>query len=263
VKKHWVYALLTLTFAASASASLADHWQTADQCLMATDAPFYYPTIKRNLPLGPNEVIRGHPTGGCFEMELPDRLGNRGWVKIDKDREFVYDTITGLPKRLAECNNDVYNIVPFPPVKGEKGDKGEDGLDGINCWDTNNNGRNDPNEDANGDGVFNSDDCRGKDGEDGDDCEIYKTRGVFLHHTFKKCGDEKAQVIDRGLRGWVIPAAVVVGAATGGALAAPLCVTIESAVGVGALTGATLATATNVVVEDLPAPTRSIADIMK
>ncbi|HFQ4959790.1 TPA: hypothetical protein ACGUPM_003266 [Vibrio vulnificus] len=36
---------------------------------------------------------------------------------------------------------------------------GSDGA-GINCWDTNQNGTNDPNEDTNGDGIFSVDDCQ-------------------------------------------------------------------------------------------------------
>lgn len=44
-------------------------------------------------------------------------------------------------------------------------------IDGINCWDLNQNGRNDSNEDINGDGIFNVLDCRGLDGADGEQGE--------------------------------------------------------------------------------------------
>lgn len=39
--------------------------------------------------------------------------------------------------------------------------KGADGAPGINCWDTNGNGLNDPAEDSNSDGLFNTLDCAG------------------------------------------------------------------------------------------------------
>ena len=42
---------------------------------------------------------------------------------------------------------------------GPQGPIGLVGTNGINCWDTNGNGINDPAEDANGDGLFNSTDC--------------------------------------------------------------------------------------------------------
>jgi hypothetical protein len=42
---------------------------------------------------------------------------------------------------------------------GPQGVAGIAGLNGINCWDINGNGTNDPAEDTNGDGLFNSTDC--------------------------------------------------------------------------------------------------------
>lgn len=279
MKKYILPAVLIVMFAVSAKANSQteeprgpDHWETADLCIMAALAATpekpaipYYPSILRKRALSKGEFTGGLPAKSCVEMELPDRLTDDGWgwVIIGEDRKVVFGP-NGEVRRLEECNNDIRAVVPipFPTAKGEKGDKGEDGLDGINCWDLNNNGMNDPNEDANGDGAFNSGDCRGKNGKDGDDCDIYKTRGFFLHHTFKQCGDEKAQVIGRGLRGWVIPTVGLLGAAAGGVAAAPLCVTLESAVAIGALSGVTAATATNVVVQDLPAPSRTINDIV-
>gem|GEM_PF-6745166 len=47
-----------------------------------------------------------------------------------------------------------------PGAVGAAGLAGEAGVDGINCWDLNGNGVNDPAEDINGDGVFDSNDCR-------------------------------------------------------------------------------------------------------
>jgi hypothetical protein len=42
---------------------------------------------------------------------------------------------------------------------GAAGPQGLAGTNGINCWDLNGNGTNDPTEDVNGDGLFNSTDC--------------------------------------------------------------------------------------------------------
>ncbi|MEQ3697165.1 MAG: hypothetical protein ABNH02_09420 [Pseudomonadales bacterium] len=42
---------------------------------------------------------------------------------------------------------------------GAVGVDGVDGVDGINCWDTNSNRTNDPDEDINGDGVWDAKDC--------------------------------------------------------------------------------------------------------
>lgn len=45
------------------------------------------------------------------------------------------------------------------PLEGDDGKSGVAGLDGINCWDTNSNRTNDPEEDINLDGTWNSSDC--------------------------------------------------------------------------------------------------------
>ena len=98
----------------AASAPLMDHWSTATECLAAETAPFYYPTLVKQRPLANNEIVNGHPTGGCFEMDLPDRMGGRGFVRIEKGREFVFDRTTGAVLRLAVSNNAVYSWKPFP-----------------------------------------------------------------------------------------------------------------------------------------------------
>ena len=111
---------------------LVDFWSTEERCQAATNAPFYYPTRPRPKPLVPNEKIAGHSTGGCFLMELPDRAieGGRGWVRLEAGRELVYDTRTGKPKRLKECNNDIDEERPFPPVEGRMGPEGPEGPKG-------------------------------------------------------------------------------------------------------------------------------------
>lgn len=108
----------------------SDYWNNSSDCLSATNAPFYVPGIVRKQALGPNEIVRGIPEGRCVEMDLPDRLNGRGWVRIDADRPFVFDNTTGKLLRLEACNNKVYDSVPFPPVVGEKGDTGEVGPQG-------------------------------------------------------------------------------------------------------------------------------------
>ncbi len=47
---------------------------------------------------------------------------------------------------------------------GTDGTDGTNGTDGVNCWDTNGDGIQDPSEDVNGDGEWNSLDCQGADG---------------------------------------------------------------------------------------------------
>ncbi len=51
-----------------------------------------------------------------------------------------------------------------------QGDDGTPGEDGIHCWDTDEDGHNDPSEDTNGDRLFDSEDCQGDDGEDSPTC---------------------------------------------------------------------------------------------
>lgn len=50
-----------------------------------------------------------------------------------------------------------------------QGQPGADGAPGINCWDLNGNGADDPEEDVNGDGVWDALDCQGTPGADGQD----------------------------------------------------------------------------------------------
>ncbi|MBP6883946.1 MAG: hypothetical protein KBC06_01795 [Candidatus Pacebacteria bacterium] len=135
-----LYMLLTLVFLGSAQAdgqsALVDHWTTEAECMRETSAPLYYPEILSRQALALNEVVRGHPTGGCFEMDLPDRLGGRGFVRIEAGRKFVYNRVTGKVLRLAECNNKVHSWTPFPRPRdgrdGINGTNGRDGRDGIN-----------------------------------------------------------------------------------------------------------------------------------
>lgn len=50
---------------------------------------------------------------------------------------------------------------------GQDGAPGEDGLDGLHCWDLNQDGIGNPEEDTNGDTYFNALDCQGPPGEPG------------------------------------------------------------------------------------------------
>jgi len=59
--------------------------------------------------------------------------------------------------------------------------KCEDGSAGINCWDLNNNFINDPEEDVSGDGLFTADDCQsgaGANGSDGINCWDINADGI-------------------------------------------------------------------------------------
>ncbi|UII77458.1 hypothetical protein LV716_06725 [Flagellimonas sp. HMM57] len=52
---------------------------------------------------------------------------------------------------------------------GENGTDGLPGADGVSCWDLNGNGTGDAEEDVNDDGNFDALDCKGEQGEQGDD----------------------------------------------------------------------------------------------
>lgn len=99
--------------AVSANAQAVDHWRTGQECLDATSAGFYYPTLVKKIPLATDERIVGLPTGGCADMVLPDRLGGRGWVRVATDRRVVVGP-DGKVRRLEECNNKIFEFLPFP-----------------------------------------------------------------------------------------------------------------------------------------------------
>jgi len=63
---------------------------------------------------------------------------------------------------------------------GTNGTNGTNGTDGINCWDLNTNGINDPSEDINNDGIFNTSDCQGPGGTgvDGINCWDLNGNGI-------------------------------------------------------------------------------------
>lgn len=122
-----LFSMVFLAFATVASAQTTDHWETSEQCMAAQDAPFYYPTLLREQKLAQNEVTGGLPRPACVDMNLPDRLGGRGWVRIGDDRKVIFSRETGRPVRLAECNNEIFGFILLPSLKGEKGDRGEKG----------------------------------------------------------------------------------------------------------------------------------------
>ena len=127
-----VFATLLVTsmlFSAPVSAEV-DHWGTKDECVAAVTAPYYFPTIKNPKKLVDGKVKRGLPTPSCIKMDLPDRLGGKGWVRIGADREIFFDEKTGEADNLAECSNHIYEIVALPAPKGKKGDKGDPGQNG-------------------------------------------------------------------------------------------------------------------------------------
>lgn len=121
--------LFIMTTAASAQtpSPIVDYWSTAEACLKAVDAPFYRPSIVRKRALATNEVVRGLPTGACVEMDLPDRIAKRGYVRIEAGRPFVFNRETGFVVRMEECNNDVYHVVPIPAPAAIPGPPGPQG----------------------------------------------------------------------------------------------------------------------------------------
>lgn len=124
--RKFVLVLIVLAFAASANAEVVNHWSTAEQCLAAKDSPFYYPSVIKKKALGRGELVLGHPTGGCADMDLPDRLGDRGWVRIELGRKLVYGP-DGVIRRLEECDNKIHAFVAFPLVAALRGEVGPQG----------------------------------------------------------------------------------------------------------------------------------------
>ena len=86
------------------------------------------------------------PSGGVLLQ-----LGNDGNSNGSLD-------VTEITSSQYICNGQAGAAGPQGPV-GAAGPQGLAGTNGINCWDLNGNGTNDPTEDVNGDGLFNSTDC--------------------------------------------------------------------------------------------------------
>ncbi len=102
---------------------LVDYWSNKEDCLAATSAPFYHPVLRAKdfRPIDKKtEKIVGHPTGGCFQMDLPDRKVSPGWVRIEAGREMVINKQTSQYERLAWCFNRLYDFAPFPAQKSLK-----------------------------------------------------------------------------------------------------------------------------------------------
>jgi hypothetical protein len=85
------------------------------------------------------------------------------------------ETADANAQALVDASAEELAAQTQPGVPGADGEDGVDGVDGTpgaNCWDLNLNGENDPEEDVNQDGVWDTLDCLGpvgEDGEDGDD----------------------------------------------------------------------------------------------
>ncbi len=110
-----------------------DYWKTQKECEAATTARYYWPSILKTQKLATGEAVYGNPNGGCADMDLPDRIGGRGWVRTEPGRLFVYNE-KGEILRLMACNNKVYAFVPFPPppkpLDGKTGSPGSPGQNG-------------------------------------------------------------------------------------------------------------------------------------
>lgn len=153
--------LLTLGVKAGAQeAPLVDHWKTLEECMAGTE--YYTPSILGQRKLAPDEVVIAHAIGGCADMDLPDRLGKRGFVRIapSSTPNLVFNIKTAKVVKDFRCMNQVHSFTPFKltlvlaglpgkngytPVKGvdyfdgkpgergekgDKGDKGDPGQDG-------------------------------------------------------------------------------------------------------------------------------------
>lgn len=125
-----VAAAMLFGFCASVSAQV-DHWATSDECIAAQGAPYYYPILVHQQMSTNAEVAQGRPTPSCINMDLPDRLGGHGWVRVGDDRKIIYSKTTGKPLRLAECNNRIYGIVALPAVQARDGKDGAPGISGA------------------------------------------------------------------------------------------------------------------------------------
>ena len=71
-----------------------------------------------------------------------------------------------LQSELDQLEGDVNQLQDNVDQIGQ-GQPGIDGINGLSCWDLNGNGDPDPDEDINGDGVWDALDCKGADGTDG------------------------------------------------------------------------------------------------
>jgi len=84
----------------------------------------------------------------------------------------LFSAVFSAANNATAAAGSAQSAPPAPGAQGERGApglQGEPGPMGISCWDLNANGVGDPDEDANGDGDFNSLDCQGVAGADGAD----------------------------------------------------------------------------------------------
>ncbi len=79
------------------------------------------------------------------------------------------ENISGLEDRIDSLEDQLStsNTTSFDDTTTVIAIDGTDGIGGLNCWDLNGNGVEDPDEDVNGDGVFDALDCQGVDGVNG------------------------------------------------------------------------------------------------
>ena len=87
-----------------------------------------------------------------------------------KFQKLCYAILGGALLLVASCSD------------GEDGQNGLPGADGLSCWDANNNGNADPEEDLNQDGNFNALDCTGANGAKGFN-GLYGTEGISCWDT--------------------------------------------------------------------------------
>jgi len=110
----------TLLFSAPAWAE-KDNFETLQQCLGATNAPYYFWTLHSKNPVECKKTV-GLPWPACVRMDIPDRMSKngKGWVKLGADRKMCADE-NGEVLGLEGCKNKIYEIVALPTVQAKDG----------------------------------------------------------------------------------------------------------------------------------------------
>lgn len=105
---------------AAAQSPPIDHWGTQPECEAAIESPWYVPSTTSNRSLNlKKEVMLPHPSGACFEIDLPDRITEgfpkrgRGWVRMPAGTQVVYSLTSHEPLRVGKCDNKIYTEAAF------------------------------------------------------------------------------------------------------------------------------------------------------
>ena len=130
------------------------HENTANGTVVYSET---FNTITNNFGLINMEIGRGNSTIGDFST-IPWN-DETFFIEIEIDTTGTCNNFISLG--ATELLNSPFNSIDIT---------GQSGADGINCWDLNENGLSDLNEDVNGDNVIDINDCKGTDGLAGTNC---------------------------------------------------------------------------------------------